>query len=345
MLNSTLAPDDLAGLLQRHRAFWAHQDQGPPLVNAPRPGERPRFVNVDVTPDKLDVQTLTPEVGRRRGGDLLPTHCAFARIPWMEAIVGCAIRAGADEAMWPRPALGPDFEGVERIVPEPDNPWLVKLLDLTRALVEANDGSYLVTHTLQRGPIDLLSALLGDVRMGLALYDQPERIEEVLRQTARAFIEVGRAQYELLPPLAGGWSAWIFGLWAPGRVIRSQSDSASQISAEMYRDQILPHDRAIMRAFDYSVIDLHSAGTLHLHPVLLEVEELDAISVTLDGYRNAPTIEELTPTFAAILEAKSLIVAGEMKVEQLDRLTRALPSGCLCIHASITDKLLWERPV
>ena len=181
--------------------------------------------------------------------------------------------------------------------------------------------------------------------MGLALCDQPETIAQVLAQTARAFIEVGRAQYELLPSLDGGWSPWVFGLWAPGRVMRTQSDSASQLSPEMYREQILPHDRAIAQAFDYSVVDLHSAGTLHLHPVLLEMEELDAISVTLDGYRNPPTIEELTPTFAAILEGKSLIVAGEMKAEQLDRLTRALPSGCLCIYASITDKLLWERPV
>jgi hypothetical protein len=287
----------------------------------------------------IDVEALTPEVGARDlhkrlvQGDLFHTECAFSRVPWMEAIVGCAIHAGADEAMWAVPALGPDYDGIERIVPAEDNVWLARLLSLTRALVEANDGSYLVTHALQRGPVDILSALLGDVRMGLAFYDEPDRIQEVLSRAARAFIQVARAQVALIPPYEGGWAPWAYDLWAPGTVIRLQSDSASQLSPRMYREQILPHDRAIMRAFDYSIIDLHSAGTLHLHPVLLEVEELDAISVTLDPYENAPTLEELMPTFAAILEAKSLSVFGEMRTEQVEWLQRALPSGCLCINA------------
>ena len=343
--------NELASLLERHKAFWMHQDQGEPLVRLRLTRPRERFENMDVTPDMLDVEVLTPEVGARDThhqlvqGDLIHTESAFPQIPWMEALVGCEIHAGIDEAMWPRPVLGPDYEGMEGIVPDDDNPWLIKLLDLTRALVAANDGSYLVTHTLQRGPIDILSALLGDVRMGLALYDEPQKIEEVLKCAARAFVEVTRAQYALIPSFEGGWAPWMYGLWTPGTAVRFQSDSASQLSPEMYREQILPHDRTIMQAFDYSVIDLHSGGTMHLHKVLMEVEELDAIAVTLDPYKSAPTLEELTPIFATILEAKSLAVCGEMKMDQVEGLLKALPTGCLSISATLTDKLLWERPV
>ena len=335
--------NDIQSLLQRHEAFWKHQDLGEPLVRVQSSRERKRFENLDLTPELLDVDALTPEVGlrdvRKRlvQGDLFHTEHAYPRVPWMEAIVGCEIRAGADEAMWPKPALGPDYEGMERIVPGDDNPWLAKLLALTRALVEANDGSYLVTHTLMRGPIDLLSALIGDVRMGLAFYDEPERIAEVLSLATRAFIQVARAQYAVMPPFEGGWAPWMYCLWAPGTVIRSQSDSASQISPRMYREQILAHDRAIFKAFDYSIVDLHSAGTLHLHPVLIEVDELDALSVTLDPYDNAPALDELIPVFARILEAKSLSVYGEMTLEQVERLKRALPSGCLAIHAIVSQ--------
>ena len=263
---------DIQSLKQRHEAFWKHEDLGKPLVRVRPNRDRELFENVDLTPDMLDVDALTPEVGvrdwRKRlvQGDLLHTENAYSRVPWMEAIVGCDIRAGADEAMWPKPALGPNYEGMERIVPGDDNPWLVKLLALTRALVEANDGSYLVTHTLMRGPIDLLSALMGDVRMGLGFYDEPERLAEVLSLATQAFLKVARAQYAVMPPFEGGWSPWMYCLLAPGTVIRLQSDSASQLSPRMYREQILPHDRAIFSAFDYSIIDLHSAGTLHLHP-------------------------------------------------------------------------------
>ncbi len=340
--------NQLESLLQRHAAFWRREPADEPLVRAlPRRDRRP-FENVDIVPNMLHVNGLTPEVGTRDlrkcllQGDLFHVECPFSRVPWMEAIVGCAIHAGADEAMWPRPIwpspeLGPDDKDLEGIIPSDNNPWLTKLLDLTRALVDINDGSYLVTHTLQRGPSDMLSALLGDERMGLSFYDEPERVAKILAATARAFVKVAKAQYALIPAFYGGWAPWAYGLWAPGTVARFQSDSSSQLSLRMYREHILPHDRVIMQSFDYSIIDLHSAGTLHLYPALLDEANLDAISVTLDRYENAPSVQELLPTFSAILEAKSLVIFGEATEDEVTLLKRSLPARGLCITVSLTD--------
>jgi hypothetical protein len=82
-------------------------------------------------------------------------------------------------------------------------------------------------------------------------------------------------------------------------------------------------------------IDLHSAGTLHLHKSLLEVPELDAISITLDPYQGAPTPEELLPVFETILEHKSLSLFGELTLHQANRLRRALPTGCLSLDVTL----------
>jgi hypothetical protein len=347
---------DLDALLARHAAFWRHEPADRPLVRQRVARNRTPFENMDVTPAMLDVDLLTPEVGTRDmnkhlvQGDLLNGISPFSRIPWMEAIIGCQIHSGAEEAMWPKPALGPQYEGMEAIVPGDCNPWLVKLLALTRALVEANDGSYVVTHTLQRGPSDMLSALLGDERMGLSFYDAPDTVRAILARTAEAFIKVARAQYALIPKLAtsdgvAGWVPWAYGLWAPGSVVRFQSDSSSQLSPRVYANFVLPADRTIMQAFDYSIIDLHSAGTLHIHPVLLQVEELDAISVTLDRYENAPGVSELLPTFAAILEHKSLSIFGEVTQAEFDLLLRELPPTGLAVNVSIANQLLWQRAV
>ncbi|MFH1086211.1 MAG: hypothetical protein V1772_10670 [Chloroflexota bacterium] len=343
--------DDLDQLLRRHIAFWHHEPVDRPLIRRRPARHRRPFENLDVTPDMLDVDALTPELGQRDfdkhlvQGDLINGVCAYSRIPWMEALVGCAIHSGADEAMWPRPALGSSFEGLDAIIPADDNPWLAKLLALTQALVDANDGSYVVTHTLQRGPADMLSALLGDERMGLAFYDAPEAVQTALARAAQALIQVARAQYALIPALRGGWVCWAYGLWAPGSVIRFQSDSSSQLSPRTYAQAILPHDRTIMEAFQYSIIDLHSAGTLHIHPVLIEQEPLKAISATMDRYENAPTVAELLPTFRAILEKKSLMVTGEMTEAEVQLLVRELPATGLAINAHVTKRLLWEREV
>jgi len=182
--------------------------------------------------------------------------------------------------------------------------------------------------------------LLGDVRMGLAFYDAPQKIAEILDLSTQAFIKVTNDQYALIPTFEGGRVSWGYGLWAPGTVIRFQADSASQISPRMYQKQILPHDRTIMQTFDYSIIDLHSGGTLHLHKVLMEVEELNAISITIDPFENCPTIGDLIPTFANILEAKSLSISGGMKMEQVDLLIQELHTGCLSLNITVTDRLL-----
>ena len=342
---------DVQSLLRRHEAFWRHEGAGEPLVRMIPRRERTLFENTAVTPEMIDVEALTPQVGKRDlrkhlvQGDLFHGECPFSRIPWMEALIGCQIRAGADEAMWPVPALGPAFEGRESIVPADDNPWLIKLLALTQALVDSNDGSYLVTHTLQRGPADMLSALLGDSRMGLAFFDNPEEVRQVLMRTADAFVKVARAQYALIPSFHGGFSVWAYGLWAPGSAVRFQSDSSSQLSPRMYQEFVLPADRVITRSFDHSLIDLHSAGTLHLHPVLMKEPDLNGISITMDRYANAPGVQELLPTFETVLAEKSLMVTGELTREEVDLLVRSLPTGNLAISAHVTDKLLFERPV
>lgn len=326
-------------VLSRHEAFWKRQEVNRPLVQIRK--DRRRFENMDVYPEMLDVDELSSHAGAKSPArtlmnqDLFHLESAYSAVPWMEAIVGCAIHAGAAEAMWPQPALGPNFEGIERITATPDNPWLRKLLDLTSALVERNDGSYLVSHTLMRGPIDVLSALLGDERMGLALHDTPDRVKDVLARIAEAFIHVAWEQYDLIPSFHGGCAPWLYGVWAPGSAIRFQCDSAVQLSPDMYRQAVLAHDRTIIQAFDFSLVDLHSAGTLRLYPVLVEEPKLSAISVTLDRHANAPGIPELLQSFKNILDSKSLLIYGDVSRDELDTLLKLPPRG-LCLNVRVT---------
>jgi hypothetical protein len=325
--------------LPRHEAFWKRQEVNRPLVLIRK--DRRRLENVDLFPEMLDVEELCSHAGANSPSrallqqDLFRLESAWATIPWMEAIVGCPIHAGPGEAMKPQPALGANFEGIERVAASPDSPWLRKLLDLTSALVERNDGGYLVTHTQMGGPIDMLCGLLGDERMVLALHDAPDRVKDILSRAAGAFVDVAWEQYDLIPSFHGGCAPWLYGIWAPGSAVRFQCDAASQLSPDLYRSAVLPHDRTIMQAFDFSIVDLHSSGTLRLNPLFAVESDLTAIAVTLDRHAGSPSISELSQTFRNILESKSLLVYGDVTRDELAMLLKLPPRG-LCINVRVT---------
>jgi hypothetical protein len=325
--------------LARHEAFWQRAEVNRPLVQIRK--DRRRLENVDIHPEMLDTGELCAHAGENSPArtllnqDLFHLECAYSAVPWMEAIVGCPIHAGAAEAMFPQPALGPAFEGIEKVTASPDNPWLRKLLDLTSALVERNDGSYVVSHTLMRGPLDILSGLLGSERTILAIHDLPDRVSDIMGRAADAFIDVAWEQYDLIPSFHGGSAPWLYGVWAPGSAIRIQCDSAVQLSPDVYRQAVLPHDRKIMQAFDFCLVDLHSAGNLRLYEILAAEADLDAISVTLDRQSGAPGIIELSQIFKNILESKSLLVYGDVTRDELDVLLKLPPRG-LCLNVRVT---------
>ena len=327
----------ISRMLKRHAAFWRNGSIEGPLISVRR--ERPVLEHTRVLPEMIDVELFCRETGEALiQGDLFRTVSPFSAIPWMEAMCGCGIHSGTGEAMWPEPYLKVGELGAADIRERAaSGSWRTKLIELTDHLVAQSNDTFLVTQTLQRGPMDILSALLGDEQMGLAFYDNPDGVGRILEQAAEIFIDVTKAQYSRIPDFHGGWAPWLYGVWAPGSVTRLQSDSSVQISPEMYSDSILPHERRIFEAFEYTIMDLHSSANLRLYRILMHEPALKAISVTIDPQEAAPTVEELIPTFLEILEHKALVIFGKLSEEEIDLLANTLPAHCgVCIHAYAT---------
>jgi hypothetical protein len=340
----TIAADaSLAELLTRHRAFWDRTPVDRPLLDVVHWHEGPRLANTILTPDMLDVDAFVDGIkiaaheGSLIQGDLFRIACPYTRVPWMEALIGSPIQVVDDEAagMWPRPRPF-DWRDTQSLRVAASNRWFSKLLAYTRELTQQWDVSYLPTHTLMRGPIDMASAILGDVRLGLAFNDYPDELAELLSVCADNFIDVGKAQWQLIDPFEGGYCSF-YGIWAPGHPQRLQVDSASQLSPATYRMHVAPHDRRITEAFEFSSIDVHSGGTLHLVDDMLEMPALRAISVSIDPYESAPRLTDLVPVFALILERKSLVLNGPMTRSELNLLVDNLSPTGLAIRTRLTD--------
>ncbi|MHB9034848.1 MAG: hypothetical protein ACYC6L_17595 [Anaerolineae bacterium] len=330
----------LRALLTRHAAWW--QKHGMLYAETPDGGLNDLWLpladgslakeDVTLTPDMLDIERLVgpvlPAGELARWGDIIQTRDAFQRVPWVEAILGCPIRASIQGGAM---RAGHFITSLAEVPPSTAQSvaWLALLKRMVGMLVERSGGRYAVTHTLMRGTSDLAEAALGPELMCTAQYDSPRELRAFMEQAAQLFIRVWRAQWELIPKLVNGYVNW-FGIWAPGTVVRTQCDASALLSPAQYRDWFLPFDTLLAEAADFSLIHLHS-GSLHTVPALLEKARPQAIQVSLDPQPSGPPLEALLPVFNRILQVKPLIVDGALSADQVNQVLDTLPSDGLCL--------------
>ena len=268
-----------------------------------------------VTPDDIRVDLFLADCERLHqlyeqvGDDYPLVGGPFIYLPWMEAIMGCPVFA-EENSMWAAPAVE-DWNTWHWKRPQLDsNPWMQKLLELMEALVQHADGRYAVSHTLMRGPADMLSAMRGATRFPLDFYDCPDEIQRAAELCADVWIEVAEAQLQLIPDSATGYMGGASGLrsWTPDKVAWLQEDAMALLSPRFYRNYILPLDRRIANEFPYAAFHLHGSALWAIDD-LVSAPELDVIEL---NYESAQC--DIEGTFAGwkkIQQQKPLIMWKE----------------------------------
>lgn len=338
--------DTLEAALKRHAAFWVRGEVDRPLIGAGAKGSyfplralRTMLSIEDglITPEMIEVGPFLDYIEGQFSnegvllGDLFWSAYPWVAIPWMEAILGCPIRISKEsDSLWSEPILT-DWEQVADIRFSPQNEWLSKLLELTNALVENSKGRYPISQTLMRGPSDMMAALRGPERLCFDLYDYPDEVGRLAEICTDIWIEVNKMVLNLIPDFQGGYCSGLMQVWAPGQSVVFQEDASIFFAPTMYRKFLLPCDRRIAENFEYPMIHLHSAA-LHVVDDLLEVDPLGCIQVAFDP--SGPSIEQLIPIFAKILERKPLLVMGvrsDLRPSDVEQIVSSLPAAGLCL--------------
>jgi hypothetical protein len=336
-----------SALRERHRAFWSRGSAETPIIGNKRTtafvlGEY-EFAVTDrpLTPDDVEIARVLEwaDALYARGAGFLDGELVWGLpplpgVPWMEAILGCPIWVSQTSgSLWANPWLD-DWEAIAGVLPLSSNPWYIKLLELTAALVQHAQGRYPVTQTLMRGPADLAVAIRGHERFCLDMYDQPEAARRLAEFCADVWIEVAQAQFALLPAFAGGYTAPRLEVWAPGRLIRLEEDATILFSPLFYEKIFQDSDRRIVSQFEYSVIHTHSDNH-KLIPSLLEIKELSAIQVLLDP--TGPPVEKMLPILKTIQDAgKALLITHELGDAAVKQLVSALSPCGLALERMIS---------
>lgn len=337
----TCLPRDIRPLLERHAAWWErrgmlyaevpHEPLGElwlPLADGSLADR-----DLELQPEMLDLDRLAGPVQERGPlnlwGDLIEARGPYARIPWVEAILGCPIHATIRGGSMRSRVLISSWEEWPQRRRRRHLMWQKCLLHLTEMLVERAKGRYAVTQPLMRGTSDLAEAALGPEMTCFSLYDHPAELQGFLWDVTDVFIDILRRQTARIPPVEGGYVNW-FGIWAPGTVVRTQCDASAFLSAKQYTRWFLPHDVRVSEAADYAIIHLHS-GCLHTVDALLEVERPQAIQISLDPEPSGPPVGEILGICQKILERKPLVVDGEMTPKDVALLVERLPHDGLCL--------------
>ena len=322
--------------LARFRAFWTRAETDRPLIGttiATFPSMRAvRRSAGMVEPEDLDIQENLKEIDeewedrREVMGDAMFVATPLWAFPWHSAMAGCPIKRDADN-LWAMPALT-DWDQLERLRFDPDNPWLRRQVEFGRALVQHAAGRYPVgAGELMLGPVDLMMTLRGHERLALDMYDAPELVETLGRRCVDLCAGAVRALSAVVPPYLGGRAGTIRYFWAPGEIVETAEDISFMMSPALHRRFVAPLHRAMAQRFPNTLVHLHSAQ-LHTVSSLLEVAEIAAIQVTPDFGED---LVPLIPILSEILERKPLLVHGVMSLDTAKELMRVLPARGLAL--------------
>ena len=316
--------------LARHRAFWTRADTDRPMIGATIatfPSVSAVRADGILRPDDLDVQVnvreLEAEWEARRdvSGDALWVANPLWAFPWHLALAGCPIQRD-DENLWGLPCID-DWDQLDTIKFDVNNPWFRKLAECIDALVTSSRGRYPIgVGQLMLGPVDMMMQARGQERLAVDLYDAPEMVRALGARCTQLVVDATRAQAALTPRCEGGYAGTIRYLWAPDLLVESAEDIAFMMSPSLHRQFVAPMHAALGREFSHAIVHLHSAQ-LHTVPSLLEVSEVAAIQVTPDFGED---MLKYLPILASILDRKPLIIHGLVPLDAAKELLRRLPS-------------------
>ena len=303
-------------LIQRCERFWNREPTDRPLVGVlvnrmhPLKHFSTGKDSPEVLPEDIAVDAFLAECDRRHaaseatGGDAVFVAYPTAGIPWLSAIMGCAVRFSGTSA-WTEKYPG-DWKTYDADRVAWDNGWFDKMNELTRAAVDHAAERYPVGPCHLHGVIDVAAAMIGSEQLCLAIYEYPAELGRLLDVIANVWSRVAETHFEFLPSYDGGYFNGNQPLWAPGKTMFVPADAVSLLSPAVVERWVVPRVRRTVVGLDYSIAHTHSSY-LHGLDAFLEIDELRAVQVGMDTA--GPSIAELLPTLQNIQRRKALIVA------------------------------------
>ena len=264
-----------------HRALalqvTAPKDQ--PWENIPHPGppRDPHHQWTDV--DHWIARYLAEMAKRFYGGVAFPQLCTWIGGPGSLGLFLGAKGVPAPSTVWYEPVIhAPETDPALRLDKSGD--WWRRHFQLIDRAQQLAHGRYLVGFPDLIENIDVLAQLRDGQLLLTDLLERPECVQAKLAEINAAFFECYDDFYQVLRDPWGGSTFCAFDLWGPGKTCKLQCDFSCMISADMFREFVVPGITEQCEWLDNSMYHLDGTNAMQQLDPLLKIEALDAIEWT-----------------------------------------------------------------
>ena len=183
--------------------------------------------------------------------------------------------------------------------------------------------------------IDVLASLRGAQDILYDMIDEPEIIEERVKQIEKIYYEYYDRFYEIIKDPQGGNAYTVFQIWGPGRTVKLQCDFSAMMSPTNFRDFILEPLRNQAAKADQVLYHLDGPDAIKHLDAVLEVEGISALQWTSGDAGPDGTLEDWDVIYdKARAAGKSLwikVYSGEFEdwIKNVDRIVQKYGSHSL----------------
>ena len=214
-----------------------------------------------------------------------------------------------EDTVWFEPCIPEEWEDADELVFDPENKWFQIHLDFVKKVRELVGDDISVDMPDLMENIDVLSSLRGAQELMMDLIEDPEEIEERVKQVDRAYFEFYDRFYDLVKNDENGNSWSCFQMWAPGRFAKLQCDASAMISADAFREFVQESLRKQTEKLDYVLYHLDGPGAIKHLDALMEIDGINALQWTPGDSGPDGTCPDWDPIYDKVVAAgKSLWV-------------------------------------
>lgn len=163
---------------------------------------------------------------------------------------------------------------------DPNNPWLLRHLDMARRAQAAAGTDFLVNIPDIIENMDIYAALRGPQDACYDLIDEPETVLHAMDVIDETYMRCYQAFYDIVSHPEGLNSFTAFNVLGRGRIAKIQCDFCALMSPKQFRRFVQPSLKKQAEALDHTVYHLDGPDAIKHLEALMEIEALDALQWT-----------------------------------------------------------------